>query len=248
MIRSLFHFFIDNFPSIELIAWLFPLSILLSFLALYLAGICKQKWHWKTGYTRKLFHFIIFLSAFLYQYFFKLQGVFILGWSVTLVLVYACIKGNNNVLYEALAREKDAPFRTKYIVYSYLATFFGGVVANVFFAKYAILGYLITGIADAVAEPIGTRFGKHQYRVFSFDKTKVSYRSIEGSFAVFIASSFIFYFAFHFTQTMFPSTIVIVLIMAFICTLTEAFSPSGFDNMLLQIIGSFIATIGMWTY
>jgi len=167
---------------------------------------------------------------------------------VTVVLIFACYKGNGFMLYEAIAREKDAPYRTKYIVYSYLATFLGGVISNLLFGKFAILGYAITGIGDAIAEPVGTRFGKHQYRVFSFDKTKISYRSIEGSLAVFIASCSIYFIAFYITQTIFPATYFIVFIMAFICTITEALSPSGFDNMLLQIIGSCIATIGMWTY
>lgn len=246
--EALLHFFIDNFPSVNLILCLFPASVVWSFLALFIAGTCKRKLHWKTGYTRKLFHFFIFISAFFYQKYLGLPGVFVLGWSVTIVLIFACIKGNGNLFYEALAREKDAPFRTKYIIYSYLATFVGGVLANILFGKYAIVGYAITGIADAVAEPIGTRFGKHQYRVFSFDKTKVSYRSLEGSFAVFVSSAAIYMLAFYCTQTIFPEIYIKVLVMAFLCTLTEAFSPSGFDNLLLQVTGSFIASIGMWAY
>lgn len=238
--NRIFHFFLDNFPPFKLTSWLFPISIVWSFLALFIAGFSKKNLQWKTGYTRKVFHFLIFVSAFFYQYYFQLQGVFILGWSVTITLIYACLKGDENLFYEALAREKDAPFRTKYIMYSYLATFFGGVVANLLFGKFAILGYAITGVADAIAEPIGTRFGKHQYRVFSFDKSKISYRSIEGSLAVFVASFLIYFLALYFTQTIFPNTFIIVFAMAFICTITEAFSPSGFDNMLLQIVGGFL--------
>jgi len=34
-----------------------------------------------------------------------------------------------------------------------------------------------------------------------------------------------------------------VFIMAFICTITEALSPSGFDNMLLQITASFLFSL-----
>ncbi len=242
-IQSIFHFFADNFPSIQLMSWLFPISIIWSFAALLIAGFCKKNLNWKTGYTRKLFHFFIFISALFYQRYFALPGVFILGWSVTIALVFACIKGAGNILYEALAREKDAPFRTKYIVYSYLATFLGGVISNLLFGKFAILGYAITGIGDAIAEPVGTRFGKHQYRVFSFDKAKVSYRSIEGSLAVFITSYSIYFIAFYITQTIFPATYFIVFIMAFICTITEALSPSGFDNMLLQITASFLFSL-----
>lgn len=248
ILNQIFYFFLDNFPSFKLISWLFPISILWSFIALFIAGNCKKKLNWKTGYTRKLFHFLIFISAFFYQKYLGLAGVFILGWSVTIVLIYACLKGNGNLFYEALAREKDAPFRTKYIVYSYLATFIGGVLANLFFGKFAIFGYAITGIADAIAEPIGTKFGKHQYRVFSFDKTKISFRSIEGSLAVFVVSYAIYFFAILFTQSVFPTTYFIVFVMALVCTITEAFSPSGFDNMLLQIVGAFLASLGLFSY
>ena len=241
-IQTVFHFFSDNFPSVKLISWLFPVSIIWSFLALFIAGFCKKKLEWKTGYTRKLFHFFIFISAFFYQKYFALQGVFILGWSVTIVLIYTCFKGNSNLFYEALAREKDAPFRTKYIVYSYLATFFGGVLSNLLFGKFAIFGYAITGIADAIAEPIGTKFGKHQYRVFSFDKTKISYRSIQGSLAVCVASFFVILLV-ALINTSHIISIPMLLLVSFICTLVEAFSPSGFDNMLLQISGSFLCSI-----
>lgn len=241
-IQTVFHFFADNFPSIDLISWLFPISIVWSFLALFIAGFCKKNLNWKTGYTRKLFHFFIFISAFFYQKYFALQGVFILGWSVTIVLIYVCLKGNGNLFYEALAREKDAPFRTKYIVYSYLATFFGGVLSNLLFGPFAIFGYAITGIADAIAEPIGTKFGKHQYRVFSFDKTKISYRSIEGSLAVFIAAFFVILLV-AFINTSYVVSIPILLFVSLICTSVEALSPSGFDNMLLQLSGSFLCSI-----
>ena len=241
-IQTLLYFFIDNFPSLKLMSWLFPVSVIWSFLALFIAGFCKQNLQWKTGYTRKVFHFFIFISAFFYQKYQGLPGVFILGWSVTIVLIYACLKGTGDLLYEALAREKDAPHRTKYIVYSYLATFFGGVLSNLLFGKMAIFGYAITGFADAIAEPIGTRFGKHQYRVFSFDKNKISYRSLEGSAAVFVAA-FIAVLLITYFNTNFVVFIPTLLFVSLLCTLVEAFSPSGFDNMLLQLTVSFLCSL-----
>ncbi|HUM50696.1 MAG TPA: hypothetical protein PK431_02735 [Chitinophagales bacterium] len=237
------HFFTDNFPSLKLISWLFPVACLFSFLSLFIAGFCKQTLRWRTGFSRKTFHFLIFIAAFFCQQKLGLPAVFILGWSVTLVLIYAIIKGNGNLFYEALAREKDAPFRTKYIVYSYLATFFGGVISNLLFGPFAIFGYVITGVGDAIAEPIGTFFGKHQYRVFSFDKTKISYRSIEGSLAVFVVSLIVPFIMLNPFDGTYSIHYFWLLTTAIICTLTEAFSPSGFDNMLLQIVASFLFSI-----
>ena len=238
---SFFSFFIDNFPPLSLFFWLFPLSIIWSFVALFFAGVCKKNLGCATGYSRKFFHFLIFISALFYQQYFSIAGVFILGWSVSIVLLYSIFKGEGNLLYEAIAREKDVPHRTKYIVYSYLATLFGGILSNFFLQPFAIFGYVVTGFADAIAEPIGTRFGNHQYRVFSFDKNKKSYRSIEGSVAVFIAT-FISIYAITFFTTTVHLNIFYLAIVAFICSLAEAVSPSGFDNFILQIVATFLSS------
>jgi phytol kinase len=234
-------FFISNFPAASLIAWLFPLTIIWSFLAAYMAGTCKRHFNWNTGYSRKLFHFLIFFTACIYQLKFGLGGVFILGWSVTAVIIYSCYQGSGNLLYEGMAREKDAPYRTRYIVYSYLSTFAGGVLSNLFFGYYAIFGYAVTGIADALAEPVGTRFGRHTYPVFSFDKRKHSRRSLEGSMAVFLAAVFIAAAICYAS----PLSISIPLLIwgGAICAVSEAISPGGFDNAVLQLTASLVFCI-----
>ncbi|MDB5227026.1 MAG: hypothetical protein JWN78_1219 [Bacteroidota bacterium] len=239
-INILFHFFIDNFPSLKLISWLFPVSLVWSFSVLYLAGSLKIKFLWKTGYTRKLFHFLIFFSACLYQQLLGLPGVFILGWAVSIAVLYACYKGSNNLFYEALAREKDAPYRTKYILYSYIATFIGGVLANLLFGHYAIFGYAVTGIADAIAEPVGIKWGRHVYKAVSFDK-KISVKSVEGSLAIMI-SSIISISMIVYSSGVFVTAFPMIILIAFVCTIVEAFSPSGTDNALLQLTASFLCS------
>jgi len=91
----------------------------------FFCGYLKVKKGWKTGYTRKTFHFCIFVAAAMVQKWFGLSGTFIFGTGVTLVLVVALVRGAGNVLYEAIAREKDEPHRTYYIVVPYLATLSG---------------------------------------------------------------------------------------------------------------------------
>lgn len=236
--HQLTNFFIQNFPPLSLILWLLPLSIVWAFFALFFAGVLKQNYRWKTGYTRKIFHFLIFFSAVFYQLKLGLGGVFILGWSVTLVLLVAIYMGSGTILYEALAREKDAPHRTKYIIYSYLATFAGGVLSNLLFGKFALFGYAVTGIADAIAEPIGTRWGKHTYKVFSLDKQKTAYRSLEGCLSVFVAA-FGILLLLGFNQYSIAHLLFISVIVMF----TEALSPGGFDNLLLQVITACLCSV-----
>ncbi len=232
------YFFATNFPPLSLILWLFPLSMAYSFCSLYIAGICKKSFSWKTGYSRKLFHFLIFFAAFGLQTMFGIGAVFILGWAVTILLVFSIYQGDGFILYEALARETDAPKRTHYIVYSYLATFCGGVLSNLLFGHFAILGYAVTGLADALAEPVGTKFGRHHYRVLTFNQ-QVAFRSLEGSLAVFTTSLFV---AAIVIKVLFTALFSwpFVLLLAICCTLTEALSPRGFDNFFLQITASLL--------
>jgi phytol kinase len=236
---KLFYFFYDNLPAFSLLAWLFPVSLFYAVATLYFAGFLKQRFGWRTGLTRKTFHFLIFIFVFIVQLNFSLPGTFIVGWAVTAVLILAIRKGNGHLLYEALAREQDAPHRSRYIVYSYLATFGGGVLSNLLFGKfYAIFGYLITGIADALAEPVGLLYGKHKYRVLNFNK-KWAYRSLEGSVAVFVSTFFVLWVCCHLMPGLWHVSASRLLLCSAVCTLTEAVAPQGWDNLLLQVISGF---------
>jgi len=46
----------------------------------------------------------------------------VFGAATSLVIAYALARGDGHYMYEALAREKDAPHRTRFIVEPYLAT------------------------------------------------------------------------------------------------------------------------------
>ncbi|MDM8551389.1 hypothetical protein QUF72_14990 [Desulfobacterales bacterium HSG2] len=111
--------------------------------------------------------------------------VCLFGGMTTLVIFYAIFRGTGHILYEAMARETDEPHRTYYIVVPYFATLIGGLASNILFGQAAIVGYLVTGLGDAVGEPVGTRFGRHTYKVPSFRGVE-SVRSYEGSAAVLV--------------------------------------------------------------
>ncbi|GAG75160.1 unnamed protein product, partial [marine sediment metagenome] len=64
-----------------------------------------------------------------------------------------------------MAREKDFPRRGYFVIVPYLTTAMGGIVSNLLFGSSAIMGYIMCGAGDAVAEPVGVRFGKHRYKV-----------------------------------------------------------------------------------
>lgn len=237
--QPILSFFRDNMPSPLAIATLGPLSLLWSYLALRLASWLKQKQGWKTGYTRKVFHFVTFTTIAVLMAIpaLGLPIVCLHGGMTSLVILYAIVRGDGHPLYEAMAREKDAPHRTAYIIAPYIATLLGGLVSVIYFAPYAIAGFLVTGLGDAVGEPVGTRWGKHRYRVITATST-ISHRSYEGSLAVFIASLICLVVAVAMSPALAwsPSLFYFVPLVALLCAAVEAVSPHGWDNFTMQVV------------
>lgn len=244
MMDQLFSFFIDNFPPLKAILLGGPPGLVWAYACLYFAGWLKQHKGLNTGYTRKIFHFLIFMSAAGIDLTWGLSGVFLLGAATSLVILYALIRGNGHLLYEAMAREKDAPYRTYYIIAPYFATLVGGLSANLLFGHAAFFGYLVTGIGDAIGEPVGVRFGRHIYRAPSLSKVK-SFRSLEGSAAVFLSSVAMLVLG-VLINPQFGLTSALVWkipLLALICAIIEAVSPHGWDNATMQILPAFLVSV-----
>ena len=235
-------FFVENTPPWSTILVAGPLWTVWALGCLYLAGWLKRDRRWPTGYTRKVFHFLIFFTAAVTHLAWGTPMVCLFGGMVTCVLLLAIGLGPGHMLYEAIAREKDAPHRTHYIVVAYVATLLGGLSANILFGPAALAGYLVTGIGDAVGEPVGTRFGRHTYRVPSRSSVP-ALRSWEGSAAVFAASLAALFLAAILGPDMAVqgSRWVLVPAAALLCALLEAVSPHGWDNLTLQLVPSGLA-------
>jgi len=240
--NSLLAFFTDNLPSLKAIILGGPPALLWAYACLYFAGWLKKHRGLKTGYTRKVFHFLIFTPAAGVHLAWGLPGVFLFGAAASLVIFYALLRGDGHLLYEAMAREKDAPHRTYYILAPYFATLIGGLASNFWFGKAALIGYLVTGVGDAIGEPVGGRFGKHLYRVPSLSGVK-SFRSLEGSAAVFLASLIVTIAGAALSPHLSLATNAfwVIPLLALACTVVEALSPHGWDNALLQLAASFLA-------
>ncbi|MBU3917685.1 hypothetical protein KKA14_19330 [bacterium] len=244
VIDNIISFFITNFPTWNEILIGGPIGLLWAFLSLYFAGYLKSRKGFRTGYSRKIFHFTIFGSVAAIQWLWDTSIVCLFGGMTTLVVFYAIFKGSGNILYEAMAREKDAPRGTHYIVVPYFATLIGGLVTNIFFGPIAVIGYFVTGLGDAVGEPVGAKFGRHTYRVPSLTSVK-SERSLEGSAAVWAMSFLAIIAGIALSPELAFSANYFLTIpaLSIICALTEAFSPHGWDNMTMQIVPVWIAFI-----
>ncbi|MCP4754608.1 MAG: hypothetical protein GY866_27305 [Proteobacteria bacterium] len=241
--RSL-RFFIENFPAWTTIAWGGPVGILWACACLYTAGYLKRSKGFKTGYSRKVFHFLVFASVAAIHTLWGVPAVCLFGGSATLVVFYAVVRGPGHLLYEAMAREKDEPHRTYFVIVPYFATLAGGLAANILFGQAAVVGYLVTGLGDAVGEPFGTRFGRHTYKVPSFRGVKAT-RSLEGSTAVFVACLLAIAVGIALSPGMElnPRMLVALPVLGLICALVEAVSPHGWDNAFLQIVPAYLTVL-----
>lgn len=242
--QELVDFFVRNTPDAPVLAVACPAGLAWAAGCLLFAGLLKTRVKLKTGYTRKVFHFLIFGTVVVVHWLWGTPGVCVFGGMTSVVIAYALLRGSGHVMYEAMAREKDAPRRTYYIVVPYFATLIGGLMSNIFFPATAVFGYLVTGLGDAIAEPVGTRFGKHKYRVPAGGGVK-AVRSVEGSSAVFVASTLalIGCFALSPQFALSGGALLAILLIAAVSTVVEAVSPHGWDNATLQVVPALLGSV-----
>jgi phytol kinase len=241
--RSAWMFLAACTPAVGMVAVAGPLSLCISTAALWFAGRLKQRRRLATGYSRKVFHLLVFASVSGAQLMGGLPAVCVFGAMTTLVLAYAVIRGTGHPFYEALAREADAPHRTYYIVTSYAATLLGGLLSNLLSGRAALIGYLVCGLGDAAGEPVGTRWGRHWYTVPALRGGGRTRRSLEGSAGVFVVSVAAVAIgvttlagAQHALQAWSA-----LLAVSLVSTLVEAVSPHGWDNATMQLVPSMLA-------
>ena len=215
-------------------------ALVWAYWCLRLAAHLKTTFRVRSGYTRKVFHVLIFASAAVVSVVGGFWAVCVFGVMVSLVVAMAVFRGPGDGFYEALAREQDGADRTYYIVVPYFATLIGGMTSNVIFGPLAVVGYLVGGLGDAAGEPAGVRWGRHTYRTSGKGS-----KTLEGSLAV-LAASFL---ALVIGVAISPQlsfdlrAFVVVPIIAVVCTLVEAFSPRGWDNVSMQIVPTVLAAI-----
>ncbi len=234
---SRLHVFI---PTPSVVAAVAPLAAVYAIFAAWLAGTLKVKRGLRTAYTRKTFHFLVFTMAGAVELRWHTPGVAVFGAVVSLVVFYAVWRGDGHPFYEALARPSDAPHRRRFIVIPWITTALGGFLSNLLFPGYAGVGYFVCGWGDAVGEPVGSRFGKHVYRVPSLSGVK-AVRSLEGSTAVFIFGSLAATVSLYADGTPIHSAAVTGVACGLCGALVEAISNHGLDNLTTQIAGSAVA-------
>lgn len=237
---SLMNFVNKAIPDIKLIILLTPVLLLYITFSAFFAGYLRTYKNVATAYTRKVFHVFIFMMAALLQFFIGLPAVIVFGIWVSLAVLYAIYRGTGFPYYEAMARPTDKPHRTLFIIIPLITTALGGLVANLFFMQYAYIGYLVTGLGDAVGEPVGKRWGKHRYKVPSLAGVEAT-RSLEGSTAVLLVSICIAFMGLWMGGIALIMAIGVAVACGFAATMVEAISNHGLDNFTIQVAASAVA-------
>ncbi|MGN1163192.1 MAG: diacylglycerol/polyprenol kinase family protein [Candidatus Ornithospirochaeta sp.] len=92
----------------------------------------------------------------------------------------------------------------------------------------AVIGTLSMGVGDGMAALVGTKWGRHKYKV-----KNVGTKSLEGTAAM-AAATFIVALIFS------SSPVWAAIAVASAATLSENFSPSGIDNISVPLISAFL--------
>ena len=191
-------------------------------------------------YTRKLFHFVIYTGAAGVQALAGLAGTMAYGTVVAALVVVALLRSDGDPFYEALARPTDRPHRTLFILVPLVTTALGGLVSNILVGGYATVGYLVCGWGDAIGEPVGTRWGKHRYRVPSLAGVAAT-RSAEGSLAVLVAGTLAAAVALSLLGVGGTDLAVGAVWCGGGGTVVEGVSNHGIDNLTIQVAASVAA-------
>ncbi len=193
-----------------------------------------------TAYTRKMFHFAIFFAAGILQITGGFPLVATFGGIVVLFILYAILRGRQFAFYQALARPKDTPHRTFFIVTPLLMTAFGGIVNNIFFGDLAAVGIFVTGCGDAIAEVVGQKFGRHRFSVPSLLGVKCK-KTVEGTISIALVSAIAAMCLLGYIGVGFNDLLVIGTLVGLGSAVIELISFHGIDNFTVQVASSALA-------
>jgi len=235
---EIFDIYNVQLPTLDQFVIFFPISFCLVGLIFLIAGLLKRKFNLKTNYTRKIIHFSLFTMGWLIGAIAGFPALVIYGASIAPFGLLIVFSGDGNFLYESVARPEDAPHRTIYLIVPYIASVLGAFLSKLFVGDFFYIGILVTGIGDAIAEPIGVKFGKHKYSVPAITKLKAK-RSIEGSLSVFMIGFLVSLIFFVIRGIgILPLWIFVSIIVGLVSSFVEAISPHGLDNFTIQISAS----------
>jgi len=209
----------------------------------------------RVNYTRKVGHFAMFMLPSLFFALFNIQDTherLLLSALSTAILFFAMCGWSRRRsltaqhMFASIDRPEDAPNTLSWLVSQTVAGLLVLWVTQYIWLALGVplellyITILATTFGDGLAEPVGIRFGKHEYTTKGFFVDKTFKRTLEGSATVFVMSMlfcvlFKDYFAGH-------QFVLLCAVFPLALTLTEAKSPHTWDTPFLFMVGNAIVT------
>ena len=205
----------------------------------------------RVNYTRKINHFaIFFLPVFIDKQFdaetftdFVYLAISAAVTTISLLVFYEPIRKlipPYQLMFEGFDRPEDRPYTLAWI-WTQFAAGFAIMLPMIWLfghwdlASLVLIPILINVVGDGLAEPVGIRFGTHEYKTKALFTNKEYVRTLEGSACVLITGFIVVAMHFeYFTTTQF---ILSMLLVPLLMTLTEAYSPHTWDTPFLMFTG-----------
>ncbi|HVJ66629.1 MAG TPA: hypothetical protein VM510_01525 [Caulifigura sp.] len=222
------------------------------FLSTVVLGSCatylRDRLGWEDGYSRKLNHVgVMLLSAPILAFLPKERlypSVVFAALGVTLVYAISALSTHPLIrgIVAGSLRRRDAPYSRFFFFFPLVTYDIALIVAGLLLPVEMVrTAFFTVAFADGFAEPIGLYLGRNNtYHVPDMVWGGRNRKSLAGSSAVLFVALLVASFAlsqhYPFAVGLLAAAFVYAVAMAAI----EAFSPRGFDNMLLVLGGSAI--------
>ena len=215
------------------------------------SGVLARYFNIRVNYTRKINHFaLFFLPVFIDKQFnaetftdFIYLAISAVVSTLALAVYYEPIRKAIppfQLMFEGLDRPEDRPY-TLIWIWTQFAVGFAVMIPMIWLfgewglSSLVLIPILINIVGDGLAEPVGIRFGTHEYKTKALFTSKEYVRTLEGSACVLITGFIVVAMHFeYFTTTQF---ILSMLLVPLIMTLTEAYSPHTWDTPFLMFTG-----------
>jgi dolichol kinase len=219
------------------------------FVVAFLTGVMVMRWDVRVNYTRKINHFVLFLFPLWLQGYFQFDRSLFTTTSsgLLLLLSFGLYMGPIRsrvpplaTMFAAFDRPEDRPYSLWWLTSQVAAGYLVIIPMAVLFAYLGhpwllFIPLLINGIGDGLAEPVGVRFGRHEYRTRPLNGDRTYVRTLEGSACVFLTAVVVIaLFHGQFTTPQFWAAMLTVPVTM---TLAEAWSPHTWDTPFLLLVG-----------
>lgn len=190
------------------------------------AIICRKSFKIPDEIFRKILHFILLGSIFVFTYAYQTWWISVIACIVFIIIVYPILlfaeklKTYSQTVTERKKGELKSSLVLVFLTIAAVITICRGIINNKHLVLAAILSW---GIGDAFAALIGTKFGKHKI---------YKNKSLEGTLASFATSCVVVFIVF-FAADLLPwyYSLITAVIAGWAVSLTELYTPNGLDTV-----------------